>query len=87
MEPVVTIFVYDESDLKAYLPLLKRWLQANLMGFNTDGSKPDLAGACRLAEQIAIPIKVYVIAADGSLRSIKAPDVKAASVPLKSFTQ
>jgi hypothetical protein len=87
MDPSVTIFVHDKDALKAYLPLLKRWLQADLMGFNADCSKPNLAGACKLAEQIAISTTVYVIAADGNLRSVKVPDGKASSVPLKSFVQ
>lgn len=87
MEPAVTVFVHDERDLKAYLALLKRWLQANLMGFNTHCSKPSLANACKLAWRIAIPTTTYVIATDGRLRSVEVPEVKAASVPLKLFVQ
>lgn len=87
MNPSVIVFVHDEDNLNAYLPLLRRWLQADLMGFNADCSKPDLADACKLAEQIAIAKTVYVIAADGNLRSIRAPDGKAASVSLNAFLQ
>lgn len=87
MDPSVVVFVHDEGDLAASLPLLKRWLQADLMGFNADCARPDMVSACRLAEQIAISTKVYVIAADGKLRSINTPDAKAASLPLKSFVQ
>lgn len=87
MFPSVTVFVHDDGDLKASTPLLKRWLQANLMGFNTDCSKPDLAGACKLAEQIVISTTAYVITGHGNLRSVSVPDVKAASVSLKLFVQ
>lgn len=86
-EPAVTIFIHDESALKTYLPLFKRWLQANLMGFNTDCSKLELAAACKLAGQIAIPARIFVIAADGSLHGIPSPAVPASTVPLKSFVQ
>lgn len=87
LEPVANVFVRDEADLKTYLPLLKRWLQADLMGLIGDCSKAELADACKLAEQIAIPTKAYLIAPEGSLHSIMVPDVKAASVPIKPFVQ
>lgn len=87
MAPSVTIFVHDEGSLRAYLPLLKRWLQANLMGFNVDCSKPGLADACTFAEQVAIPATAHVIAADGRLRRIEMPDVKASSISLSWFVQ
>ena len=87
MEPKVTVFVHDPNDLVAYLPLLKRWLQADLLGFNADCGKADLTGACHLAGQVVIPARFFIIDPDGGLHGVEAPDVTASPVPLKSFVQ
>lgn len=87
MEPAVVVFVHDEGDLKTCLPLLKRWLQANLIGFNADCRKAALANACTLAAQIAIPTEAFIIGNNGRLRSVKLPKVETSSVPLRSFVQ
>ena len=87
LESTVIAFVHDEADLKNYLPLLKRWMQANLLGFNADCTKPELAQACKLAEQIVVSTTAYVISDDGSLRRVNVPDVKVAAVPLSAFVQ
>lgn len=86
-EPSVIVFVHDGSEWESSLPLLKRWLQANLLGFNADCGKSNLDGACKLAEQIVIPATVYATTAEGSLHHVNASDVKAAAVPLQSFIQ
>ncbi len=86
-KPSVMVFVNSEDELETYLPLLKRWLQANLMGFNADCERPALTSACELVEHIVLPTTVYIIAADGSLHRINVPAGQAAALPLRSFIQ
>lgn len=88
LHPGITIFVRDKRDLETYLPYLKRWLQANLLGFNVDCKEPKMAGACKFVAQTEwlqiVPTRAYLLP---SMRLLELPEAKAADVPLEAFTQ
>lgn len=86
LQPRVIVFVRDQDSLVATYPLLKRWMQANLLGFNTSCEKH--AVACALMPAIGLPTDVY-LASDGGGVPVKAavPDLPAAPIPLEAFTQ
>ncbi|MHB8921559.1 MAG: hypothetical protein ACYC3A_03685 [Halothiobacillus sp.] len=83
ISPSVLVFVRNERDLDTYLPYLKRWLQADLLGFNVNCKEPGMAEACKFAGQIEIPTRAYLLP---SLRPVVVPKVEAADVPLEAFT-
>jgi len=87
----VKLFVRDEHDLVVYFPLVKRWLEADLLGFNVDCDTPKLAEACRFSQEIEIPIVAYQIIDSGKgadqLRELSLPNLPAASIPIKYFKQ
>lgn len=86
--PGIAIFVRDKRDLDTYLPYLKRWLQADLLGFNVECKKPRMAEACKFVTQTEwleiVPTRAYLLP---SMRLLGLPKVKAAEVPLEAFTQ
>lgn len=88
LHPGIAVFVRDKRDLESYLPYLKRWLHANMLGFNVNCKKPSMAEACRFVTQTewleVIPIRAYLLP---SMRPLELPKVKAADVPLEAFTQ
>ncbi|WP_049622658.1 hypothetical protein [Frateuria defendens] len=85
--PLVSVFVRDERDLAGYMPYLKRFVQASLLGFNAHCDKsPGMAQACELAGQIDIPLRLYALSGSKPVtHALSVPDVAAASVPLESF--
>lgn len=86
LHPGIAIFVRDKRDLEIYLPYLKNWLQANLLGFNVDCKEPDMAEACKFVTQTEltqfIPIRAYLLP---SMRLLALPKVPAAKVALEAF--
>lgn len=86
--PGIAVFVRDKRDLETYLPYLKNWLQANLLGFNVDCKKPRMAEACKFVTQTEwleiVPMRAYLLP---SMRLLELPKVKATDVPLEAFTQ
>lgn len=84
--PHALVFARSRSDLSTAYPLFKRWLQADLVGFNADCHKtPDV---CELATRIQVPTKSYVAIGSGRTpRPVAAPTGGAASIPLEAFTQ
>jgi hypothetical protein len=86
--PAIDVFVRDKRDLVTYLPYLKNWLQANLLGFNVDCKEPRMAEACKFVTQTEltqfIPIRAYLLP---SMQPLALPKVPAANVPLEAFTQ
>lgn len=88
LHPSISVFVRDERDLETYLPYLKRWLHARLLGFNVDCKEPGMAEACRFVTQTEwlqiVPTRIYLLP---SMRLLEPPKVKAADVPLEAFTQ
>lgn len=86
--PMISVFVRNAQDLNVYLPYLKRWLQADLLGFNVHCDKADMAPACALAARIELPIQAYALSPDSDkTRALPVPQVAAAPVPLESFVQ
>lgn len=82
----VTLFVADAADLELYLPVVKRWLQADLMGFNADCSDAKLTKACKLAAKIEPGVVAYVSNGDAAaLTQTPLPNVPAEAVPLVHF--
>lgn len=88
LHPGIAVFVRDKRDLETYLPYLKRWLHANMLGFNVDCKEPSMVEACRFVTQTEltqfIPIRAYLLP---SMRLLELPKVTAADVPLEAFTQ
>jgi hypothetical protein len=88
VEPSVFVFVRDEADLKQYLPLFDRWLQADLLGFNMDCTQAGMARVCALATQIRIPVHAYAVEnGGGKVRQLVVPVVKPSTTPIKLFEQ
>jgi hypothetical protein len=88
LHPGIAVFVRDKRDLETYLPYLKSWLQAKLLGFNVDCKEPRMAEACKFVTQTEltqfIPIRAYLLP---SMQPLALPKVPAANVPLEAFTQ
>jgi hypothetical protein len=88
LHPGIAVFVRDKRDLDTYLPYLKNWLQANLLGFNVNCKEPGMAEACKFVTQTEltqfIPIRAYLLP---SMQPLALPKVPAANVPLEAFTQ
>lgn len=86
LHPGVAVFVRDKRDLETYLPYLKRWLHANMLGFNVDCKEPRIAEACKFVTQTDltqfIPIRAYLLP---SMRFLEPPKGKAADLPLEAF--
>lgn len=86
--PLVSVFVRNAADLATYLPYLKSWLRADLLGFNATCDKPAMIAACALAARIVIPIRAYaLVPKQGAPHLLPVPAVAAANVPLESFVQ
>lgn len=82
---MVTVFIRDKRDLETYLPYLKRWLQADLLGTYVDCTQPGMAQACRFAEEVEVPTRAYLLANKRKPLPIPVPRVKAANIPLAAF--
>lgn len=86
LHPGIAVFVRDKRDLETYLPYLKRWLHANMLGFNVECKKPRMAEACKFVTQTEltqfIPIRTYLLP---SMRLLELPKGKAADIPLEAF--
>lgn len=88
----VILFVHDEKFLAKYMPLVRRWVQADLLGFNADCDSQKLAQACQIAEKIKIPIMAYRIDEPNgrkqkNIKQVAVPVVTAADIPMKLFQQ
>lgn len=84
----VTLFVGDAADLVQYLPVVKRWLQADLLGFNADCDDAALVQACELATRIEPTLTAYVTnTSAAAAAAISVPDLAAAPIPIDQFTQ
>jgi hypothetical protein len=88
LHPGIALFVRDKRDLETYLPYFKRWLHANILGFNVNCKEPKLTEACKFVTQTEwlqiVPIRAYLLP---SMRLLELPKVKAADIPLEAFTQ
>lgn len=88
--PGIALYVRDKRDLETYLPYFKRWLHANLLGFNVDCKEPGMEEACKFVPQTewledVVPVRAYLLP---SMRLLELPKVKAVTdVPLEAFTQ
>lgn len=82
---MVTVFVRDKRDLETYLPYLKRWLQADLLGMYVNCTQPGMAQACRFAGEVEVPTRAYLLANKRKPLPISVPHVKAANIPLAAF--
>lgn len=82
----VTLFVADAADLDRFLPVVKRWLQADMMGLNADCNDAQLRKACELAAKIEPGVVAYVSNGNAAtLTQASLPNVPAAAVPLERF--
>lgn len=85
-QPHVALFARDQAALEASSPLFMRWMQANLLGFNTSCAKH--AVACALMPDIDVPIDAYIASGRGAAPvKMAVPDLPAAPIPLDAFTQ
>ncbi|WP_156880603.1 hypothetical protein [Thermomonas fusca] len=86
LRPRVIVFARDQASLVTAYPLLRRWMQANLLGFNASCAAH--AGACALMPDLDLPTDVYLTPGAGSAPvRVTTPDLPAASIPLEAFTQ
>lgn len=86
--PGVSVFVRNANDLATYLPYLKSWLQADLLGFNATCDKAAMTAACTLAARIVIPIRAYaLVPKQAAPHALPVPVVAKANIPLESFVQ
>lgn len=86
VDPDVMVFAASPEALESAFPLFKRWLQADLLGFNADCGKTPLA--CRLAEALSMPVRTFVARSVGyALVEVAEPSVAANTTPLKRFVQ
>lgn len=90
-QPSVVLFAREESNLETYLPLILRWLQAAMMGFNVDCSDAQTAPSCTFAEQVVLPTAAYSLNCEtGNTVNhcpLHLPDIQASTIPLKLFRQ
>ncbi len=85
LHPGIAVFVRDQRDLETYMPYLKRWLHAHMLGFYTHCEEPRMSEACNFVPQIVetqIPIQAYRVP---SMHPSILPKVPAADVPLEAF--
>jgi hypothetical protein len=89
--PSVALFVEEAPALETYYPLVKRWLQAAMLGFNADCSKPGQAPTCAFVQQVTVPTVAYSLKCDKAAVvnqcALPIPDVPAASIELQEFRQ
>lgn len=86
MQPRVVVFARDQARLEKAYPLLVRWLQASLLGFNTSCARH--AASCALLREIDLPTEAYLSPGAGELPARTAlPKLPVASIPLAKFTQ
>lgn len=86
LHPDVVLFARDQAALNAAYPLFKRWMEANLLGFNS--SCQAQAAACALLPNIRIPTRVYLASGkDGTPIKVAVPTLPAAQIPPEKFTQ
>lgn len=84
--PDVIVFSHSRSELEAAFPLFKRWLQADLLGFNVDCSKT--AASCALVEKVPVPVRAFITGHNGrGMEQVPLPSVVSSTIPLASFTQ
>lgn len=90
-EPSVVLFAHEAQDFDTYLPLVQRWLQAAMLGFNVDCSKSEIAASCVFAEKVTLPIVAYKLDCKDQTTIEHCPhplpDSQAESIPLELFTQ
>lgn len=86
LHPDVVLFVRDQAALNTAYPLFKRWMDANLLGFNR--SCQAQAAACALLPNIRIPTRAYLpLKNGGALTKVVIPTLPAIQIPLEKFTQ
>lgn len=84
--PHIVVVARDQASLEGAYPLLKRWVQANLLGFNASCAKQP--AACALVPDLELPTDVYLATPNGAVPTKAAiPDLPAAPIPLEAFTQ
>lgn len=90
-KPSVVVFAQEAEDFDRYLPLVQRWLQAAMLGFNVDCSDIDIAASCRCAETLSVPVTAYRLNCNTQNITEKCgyslPTTRALSVPLSLFRQ
>jgi len=57
--PVVHLYAATQEDVGTYYPLVARWVQAAMMGFNSECSEQKQLASCRFAETIRIPTYIH----------------------------
>lgn len=91
-EPRVVFFTANQEDANRYYNFALRWIQANLLGFNSECSNPAYTASCTLAEKIKIPIfiqnsKCCSAESQEMTCAVRIPDHTQSEVPLDMFKQ
>lgn len=89
--PAVTLFVEDAGALEAYYPMVQRWLQAAMLGFNVDRDQAQIGAACAFVATVSIPANAYSLSCGdpGPVNhcSLPVPALPAADIDLSRFHQ
>ncbi|MBB1088724.1 hypothetical protein H4F99_09500 [Lysobacter sp. SG-8] len=89
--PAVTLFARDDDALAVHLPLVQRWLQAGMLGFNADCNDPAQRPVCTFVETVRLPIDAYALECAGTGTGgdceMPVPTVPPAPIPLGAFRQ
>lgn len=84
--PQVMVFAASRDALDRGYSLFRRWLQANLLGFNIDCARK--AAACAFAEKLSVPVQAFVAAPGGKeLAKVATPSGAPTAIPLGRFVQ
>lgn len=84
--PRVMVFAASRDALDRGYSLFRRWLQADLLGFNIDCAKK--AAACAFAEKLSVPVQAFVAAPGGKgPAKVATPAGSPAAIPLGRFIQ
>lgn len=87
----VTLFVSEKSELIKYLPLVKRWIQADFLGMNVSCEQDLYKPACALLPDVDVPISAYVRGeekrGDGVMKELSVPDLLPSEIPFEKFKQ
>lgn len=84
--PQVMVFAASRDALDRGYPFFRRWLQADLLGFNIDCARK--AAACAFAEKLSVPVQAFVAAPGGKgPAKVATPAGAPAAIPLGRFIQ
>ncbi|MBB1060037.1 hypothetical protein [Marilutibacter spongiae] len=88
-EPAIRLFVKEPAMLERYLPQVRAWARASMLGFNVDCGAGDMQAACEFARSLDLPITAYSLECPGTLDScaLELPTATDSDTSLEVFRQ